>query len=295
MGRVLAFVSAGTGAASVALCPLSSLAASQPAWNVVEASDGGTCGVSTDGSLLIATPDGERYGLIVANVTLGNNLEREIRVDGTPVQFKWAQLRTTAFTPLDAAGLAKLAGAKTLELPWPDRTISLSTEGLPAALTKLKACGEAIKARRVVSSSPAAPGPSVDPAGPLVLSLECDGQGVWTAGGSVSSGIPGDVTHDHDVTYPSGGAGRVRVHFGADGNTVTFPATFPSSVSGRALKLSAVEVSADRIVGKMRGLLGQGTVLTVDRRSGDVNVNLGGVRFSGLCRKVDDAPAARKF
>ena len=127
------------------------------------------------------------------------------------------------------------------------------------------------------------------------LTLDCDGQGAWTALGSVSSGIPGDVVHDHDVSVRSGGQARVRLHFGPDGSSVTFPATFPRSVSGRAIALKDVEWAPDRIVAKARGLLGSATVLTMDRHSGDVNVTLGNVTFSGACRKVSDAPEARKF
>lgn len=281
---------------SIALFPEPSIAAGGPGWNVVEAADGGTCGAATDGSVLIATPDGRQYGIIVSDVTLGDRPERDIRVDGAQVPFKWAQIRTTAFTPLDDAGLAKVAAARTVEFQWPERTISLPTAGLSAALTKLKICGETIKARRVATASPPPPaeaGPPTRADGPLMLSLECDGQGAWVAAGSVSSGIPG--VRDSDVAYRSGGQGRVRLNCGPDGNTVSFPATFPRHVTGRPIKLSDVDVNPDRIVAKARGLLGSATVLTVDRRSGDVNLELGGVSFSGACWKVDQAAAARKF
>jgi hypothetical protein len=283
-------------AASLSLLPAPSIAAGEPTWNVIEATEGGSCGASTDGSVLIATPDGKRYGIIVSNVTVGDYPDREIRVDGVAIPYRWTQLRTTAFTPLDDPGLAKIAAARSLQFPWPEKAISLPTAGLPAVLAKLKACGEAIAARRVAgaSSAPAGAGAS-DPEGPLVLTLECDGQGVWTAAGSVSSGIPGDVTHDREVTYAAGGQGRVRLHFGPEGNTVSFPATFPRQASGRPLNVKGVEVGPDRLVAKARGLLGTSTVLTVDRRSGEVNFDLGGVSFSGTCRKVDEAAASRKF
>jgi len=284
--------------ASFALCPAPSIAAAAPGWNVVEATDGGTCGASTDGAVLIATPDGARFGIIVSNVTLGERSEREIQFDGAPISFKWTQLRTTAFTPLDDQMLAKIASARTVEFQWPERQISLRTDGLSSALTKLKACGEAIHTRRLAAATsaakPADAGPAPSAEGPLVLTLECEGQGVWMAEGSVSSGIPGDVMHDKSVAYRAGGQGRVRLHFGPDGNTASFPATFPYSVSLRPVRMSNVEVGPDRIVGRARGLLGLATMLSVDRRTGDVNFDFAGVKFSGACRKVDEA-AARKF
>ena len=286
-------------ATGLLLSPLPAIAAGEPTWNIVQASDGGTCGASVEGNVVIATPDGVRYGIIVTNVTLGDHSDRDIRIDGAPVPFKWAQLQSTVFTSLDQAGLAKLGAAHSIEFQWPERTISLPTGGLAAALPKLKACGEAIKARRIASASttsaPAALLPPASDDGPLRLSLECDGQGTWRAGGTVSSGIPGDVIHDRDVSYPSGGQGRVRLHFGPDGDAVTFPATFPRQVRQGPIALKNVEVTPDRIIAKVRGLLGWATILTVDRRSGDVNLELGGVSFSGACRKLSEAPEARKF
>jgi hypothetical protein len=296
--ELTARLSAACALAAFVLAPAAS-AATPSAWEVMATPDGSSCAAVGEGKVLFATPDGVHYGLFVPGVTVGDRAERSIKIDGADLALRWVQVRTSAFSMLDAATVTKITGAESLEIAWPDHAAPLSADGLKAAYPKLKSCGEGLASRRLSiaqpSGAPTRPTPEAPTNGPLVLTLECQGSATWTASGSVSSGIPGDVTHDRDVSYRDGGQGRIRVHFGPDGNTVKFPATFPAQVSYRPATLSSVNVGPDQIVAETRGIFGKNKAVTIDRHSGEIDLELGGVSFSGTCRKSDDAGEPRKF
>ena len=288
--------------ASLSLLPAMSMAADPSAWNVVEATDGTTCGATTDGAVLIATPDGSRYGIIVANVTLGDHPQRDIRIDGTPVPFAWAQLRTTAFTPLDEAQLAKIAAARTVELEWPERKIVLQTDGISAALTKLKACGEAIRARRLATANPAPPAAP----GPLKLHLVCQGVRVTTEEEETSVSI----SNDRDVTRSASGSATTervvripgRVDVSVEGAAVRLN---PSAILRRNLlfktpkggwyDLTDVKIDADEIAGKFSLTVFQKPQMTIDRHTGAIRLAGLGMQYTGTCEKSAQPIDAQKF
>jgi hypothetical protein len=117
-------------------------------WEIVD--NGRACGAGRDG-VLIGSPDGVKYGLIVQGVTVGEQALREIRLDERPFLLRFAQSGGSAFADLDASVMGALATSQVLTIRWSDRAVDVPLSSLMPALNKVQACGARLEIRRVAA------------------------------------------------------------------------------------------------------------------------------------------------
>jgi hypothetical protein len=113
------------------------------------------CGATRDG-VVLATPDGVKFGLIVNGVIVGDQPMRTVQIDGKPFMLRFAQSGTMAFADVDAGLLGALAAAKTLTMTWGDRTAEIPMTDLMPTLNKASTCGAALQTKRLAEQEKAA-------------------------------------------------------------------------------------------------------------------------------------------
>jgi hypothetical protein len=113
------------------------------------------CGATRDG-VVLATPDGVKFGLIVNGVSVGDQPMRPVQIDGKPYLLRFAQSGAMAFADLDAGVLGALSAGNTLSMSWDGKTAEIPTADLLPALNKASACGAALQSKRLAEAERAA-------------------------------------------------------------------------------------------------------------------------------------------
>jgi hypothetical protein len=136
------------------------LAASTPLWSQEPSGwafvgNDKACGATKDG-VVLATPDGVKFGLVVNGVNVGDQPMRTVQIDGKPFLLRFAQSGTMAYADLDSGLLGALASAKTLSMSWGDKTAEIATADLMPVLNRALICGAALQTKRVAEAEKAA-------------------------------------------------------------------------------------------------------------------------------------------
>lgn len=159
---------------------------------------------------------------------------------------------------------------------------------LPRALTKWL-CGLVFA---VVVTVPAVAAPA--PPELHGVNLVCDGSGGWTETITDDGGTIGRFKDDTETKHSRSASGRVHVSFGPDASSIRFPVTMKSRNAGR-WTFEKVDLEGDKILGTMRGLLRASRAMTINRKTGEIEINWSDITFSGMCQKAAEEPAVRKF